>query len=168
MDIISMVELLFIGTAFILMVYFALTAIYKIAYQIERIHVVHTSDRYRYLLQLPAELKSEPLDSQYAYQKQVKSKAQIDRIDVDKQMMNLIADGIPPSSLIRKVKYNQEKMREYDDHLRIAPPYKKPKRWLYARIEKDLTAQLEEQAKPVIPTFAISFLPSKSSYSVIT
>ena len=52
MDIISMVELLFIGTAFILMVYFALTAIYKIACQIERIHVVHTSDRYRYLVKL--------------------------------------------------------------------------------------------------------------------
>lgn len=128
-----------------------------IAYQIEVKNVKNTSERYKYLLRLPQELAAEILKPQYMYQQYMKSKAQLDRINVDKEMMNLVASGIPSADLVQKGINNRGKMVKFEKLLHIAPSYRIPERRFYSYVEKRLTAQLEQQARPVIPQFVVSF-----------
>lgn len=87
----------------------------------------------------------------------MKSKAQLDRINVDKQMMDLVANDIPPIILVQKAINNQLKIPEFQQLLQTAPSFRFPEKGFYHYVEKRLSSQLEQRAKPVVPTFVVSF-----------
>ena len=130
---------------------------YKIAYTIEAHNVKRSSERFQYLIQIKNTLNSEVLSPQYYYEKSLNSKSQLDRIDVDVQMMNLISDNILSANVIRKAEINRWKRAEYEQLIKSAPFYKQPEHGFYFHVEKKLTTQIEQELKPVIPIFRVTF-----------
>lgn len=120
-------------------------------------YVKKRSTRYKYVLSLLKSLSPETLELQYKYRYNLKSKAQLDRLNVDTQMMNLIASNTPPMELIKKAQYNRQKLLEYRERVKTAPPFRKPEHGLYYSVEKMLISTLEKREAPVIPSFLISF-----------
>lgn len=131
--------------------------IYRIAYHIEANQVKNTSKRYHYLQTLPQALGAEKLERVYTYRKRMNSKAQLDRIDVDKQIMNLIAENTPPADLIQKGAVNRRKLTEFERQVLSSPDYRKPERGFYAHVEKKLVKKLEKTSRPVVPIFIVNF-----------
>lgn len=129
---------------------------YQIIYEKTKRYIKENSEHYRYLEWLQQRLSAEELSPHYLYRVPMKTKSQLDRINIDKQMLILTSSGIPPLELVRKGMANQGKTIEFERLLQKAPPYRESK-GLLSFFEKKLSEELERRIRPTIPVFEISF-----------
>lgn len=136
-----------------LIIFFA----YRLIFEFVKRKITKDSNRFRYLEWLQQKLGAEIIEPRYVYSVPMKSKAQLDKINVENQMQILISNGTPPLDLVQKGIVNQEKTKEYEDLLRAAPSYSESASLIFRFLEKKLTNRLEIQTKPIIPIFVFSF-----------
>lgn len=136
---------------------FSVSVILFLIYYIDSKEVKENSKRYKYIAELLTKLSAEPLKQQYKYLHYLKSKSQLDKMNIDKQMMILVASDVPPTELVKKAISNFQKRAVYLKGLENAPQHQKHQRSFYSYVEKKLIRKLEKRSAPVVPTFKISF-----------
>jgi hypothetical protein len=78
-------------------------------------------------------------------------------MDENIQMINAVAEEESLPELIKKTFYNQNKIKEYEQAVQEAPPLRKPEKGFYFNIENNLTEQMKEKARPIVPVFEFIF-----------
>ena len=116
-----------------------------------------SSARYLFLTNLPKEISGEPLHPVYTYQKNMNSKAQLERMNVDVQMMNVVSSEESLRVYAEQGAINQGKQRKYQDVLSFAPPYEQKKDFVFRHIEKNVCSRLEQEKRPIVPSFTVIF-----------
>lgn len=129
----------------------------NIHYKKTKANVIDTSEQYKYLMKLSQNINSEKMNSVYTYRRCLNSKAQLERLKVEIQMMNVVEEEEELPELIEKTYINQKKLQEYEKAIQLMPPLRQPEKGLYNKIEKELVGQLQENLRPIIPTFEFIF-----------
>ena len=125
--------------------------------------VVSQSRRYRFLKDLSCNFQSHYLSPCYTYTTDVKTRAQVDRIDARKNMIGKIKNNSTIVDLIRKGCENEKSLVKFDELLNDMPPCAvvgSPTRLgkAYMKAERQMTEQLENDIRPVVPKFCLTIL----------
>lgn len=122
--------------------------------------VADTSPLYQYLMTVPNLIDYSTLDAIYPFTVKMKSKAQLDRLNLEKQMMTLVSDNESfLQSIVKQGAHNETMQMEYEALLEKAPSLqlRKEAGYFYARVEEKVTKELEEKLRPVVPKISVTF-----------
>ncbi len=122
--------------------------------------VVTTSKRYAYMLKQKEIIQPEKLDAVYTINRYMNSKAQLDRLNLYNQMINIIQGDPEIQDTIYKCQKNIDLKVIYDNNLQNAPNYSNQEMGfsrLYLKIEHKLSNAISDEICPIIPQFHIYF-----------
>lgn len=120
-------------------------------------HGIKQSRRYQYILSLKDILPAEPLQAKYVYRYRFPSKPAFDRLDPNKQIMHLVASQIPPLDLVLKALHNRRMLEQYEEKMKLAPPFQAKHKGLFYAIERMQLSKLERRIRPVVPDFIVIY-----------
>ena len=146
--------------AIIISIVFILISRYRKKYKETRALVISTSKRYTYMLKQKEIIQPEHLDAIYTINRYMNSKAQLDRLNLYNQMINLIQGDLKIQNTILQCQKNIDLSFSYDESLQNAPNFLKKEDGvskMYIRIEHKLSDEISNDICPIIPTFHIHF-----------